>query len=242
MSGALSAILGGSGGCDAALGALALAARAALLALPRSRGPATARSRMSSVLSGRRAGATMPPRRIALITPQGYRPRRGPRHEPYVYKRGGAFLTLCTVRSTGCACFARGRARVARLPATLTGGWVDRAVIERRPSWVARAVLRAPGAGGGRRQVVGCGTATVRARPGPAQGRGELTFTAPPRGATSPREPAPHPHPHPHTSPPRSQPESYATSRSASATASARLSTTGTPTPSRLARLCDPPV
>lgn len=33
-----------------------------------------------------------------------------------------------------------------------------------------------------------------------------------------------------------------AISRSASSTASSRLSTTGTPTPSRLARLCEPPV
>src|SRR5690242_6078836 len=65
---------------------------------------------MSSVRSGRGAGATMPPRDIALITPPGYRPRPGRRHEPYVYKTGGGTLTLCTGTNGATAC-STGRLR-----------------------------------------------------------------------------------------------------------------------------------
>ncbi|EFE74972.1 predicted protein [Streptomyces filamentosus NRRL 15998] len=47
------------------------------------------RSRIARVRwhSGRRPGASLPPRRIALITAPGYLSRTPPRHELLVYKR-----------------------------------------------------------------------------------------------------------------------------------------------------------
>lgn len=127
MSGGLSAILGTRGDCDAALGTactsgapgaasgalgavdVAPGVRAALDSPTRLRRSATAaRSRMSSVLSGRGAGASMPPRDIALITPPGYRSPPGGRHEPYVYKSRGRTLTLCTGTKGAGACSAGG--------------------------------------------------------------------------------------------------------------------------------------
>lgn len=127
MSGGLSAILGTRGDCDAALGTacasgapgaasgalgavdVAPGVRGALDSPTRLRRSATAaRSRMSSVLSGRGAGASMPPRDIALITPPGYRSPPGGRHEPYVYKSRGRTLTLCTGTKGAGACSAGG--------------------------------------------------------------------------------------------------------------------------------------
>lgn len=172
-SGGFSANSGAPDGCDAALRDVRTRemwrASGTLRVPSRPRGPASAaRSRMSSVLSGRTTGTTRPPRAIALITPPRLSPSRGARHEPYVYKTWGGTLTFCTVRFR--------RHSVVRRP--LPGRPPS---VSRRPPFAV-----APG---------------VRLRR-PAQ----------------------------------------AARRSASSTASASVSTTGTPTASRLALLCEPPV
>ena len=105
-SGGLSAILDTTPGCDAALRVACVrgvrAAPGSLATPSRPRRSATAaRSRRWSAHTGRRAGATVPPRDIALITPQGYRSSPGRRHEPYVYKRRAGTLTFCTARAAG---------------------------------------------------------------------------------------------------------------------------------------------
>ncbi len=63
-------------------------------------GSGVGRSRMARVLwhSGRWPGASLPPRRIALITAPGYRSLTPSRHELLMYKRTPRTLTLRTVR------------------------------------------------------------------------------------------------------------------------------------------------
>lgn len=189
----LSAIFGAPAGCDAALGgagsprvpgvrgplgAGGVVAASAVPACPtRPRGPASAaRTRMSSVLSGRRAGATMPPRDIALITPPGYRPPPGLSHEPYVYKSRGRTLTLCTGTKAVCL-----RMRRVHLPAHAPGGRARRPTVHVAGRGAAR---RAPP--GDRRR-----SERVPARRGSGHGPSEPDASPSTPGHGSRRTPAP---------------------------------------------------
>ncbi len=119
-SGGISANVAALAGCDVALPVTVRGVRGAVPgafdAPSRPRRPATAaRTRMSSVRTGRRAGAPMPPRAIALITPQGYRSLRGPRHEPHVYKTTTRTWTFCTAAARRAGRHGhRGRGRGGR--------------------------------------------------------------------------------------------------------------------------------
>ena len=86
-------------GCDAALATVPGVRRPSW---PRPRRPATRPGTDVVRAPGRRAGATTPPRAIALITrTKAIAPAPGPRHEPYVYKTRGGTLTFCTVPPRG---------------------------------------------------------------------------------------------------------------------------------------------
>src|SRR6478752_9932749 len=63
---------------------------------PGRKGSANAPSARSPWRTGRKPGAALPPRRIALITGKAYRCCPPPRHGPYVYKTRGGSLTLWT--------------------------------------------------------------------------------------------------------------------------------------------------
>lgn len=261
MSGGLSAILGTRGDCDAALGTacasgapgaasgalgavdVAPGVRGALDSPTRLRRSATAaRSRMSSVLSGRGAGASMPPRDIALITPPGYRSPPGGRHEPYVYKSRGRTLTLCTGTKGAGACSAGGFSAGGALweagsplaPAPWGG---------RFPAGTGPAHCPHPNHSRGIPHPIPSGRRPWRCATTASSGSmpdrsGSSRTTASVGGISSGSRSAV-----------RlcgaltgSHQVGQAASRSASTTASARLSTTGTPTSSRLARPCEPPV